>query len=318
MMRERRGRAYDPDVADGLAAMAEGVLADFDQPAMWDLVMSAEPGSRPILGARQFDDALIAIAHFSDLKIPYLAGHSPAVAGRAEEAARELGLPEDDVVTVRHAALVHEIGRTSVPNAIWEKPRPLSESEWERVRLYPHYTDRIFARPARLRRIGELAAMHRERLDGSGYHRRLHGRALPILGRILAAADAYQSMIETRPYRPALTAEAAAAELRREVRAGKLDGEAVEAVLRAAGHGSRRRQSNPLGLTSREIEVLRLLARGQSRKQIAKALAISPHTADHHIRHIYEKIGTSTRAGAVLAAMQNDLLDPGTPERSRP
>ena len=156
--------------------------------------------------------------------------------------------------------------------------------------------------------LGAIAVQHRERLDGSGYPRGLAGAAISRPARILGAADAYQAMREPRPYRPAREPGEAAAELRAEVRAGRLDADAVEAVLGAAGHRVARRRERPAGLTPREVEVLRLLTRGLSNKQIAARLVIAPKTVGNHVDHIYAKTGASNRAGAGLFAMQHGLL----------
>jgi DNA-binding CsgD family transcriptional regulator len=125
---------------------------------------------------------------------------------------------------------------------------------------------------------------------------------------VLGAADAYASMRQPRPHRPARLAEEAAAELRAEVRAGRLDGPAVDAVLEAAGHRLPRRREGLAGLTAREAEVLVLLARGLSNKQIAERLVITPKTAGNHVEHIYAKIGAFSRAAAALFAVQHGLL----------
>jgi HD-GYP domain-containing protein (c-di-GMP phosphodiesterase class II) len=211
---------------------------------------------------------------------------------------------------VRRAALVHDLGRTGIPNTIWDKPGPLTASEWERVRLHPYYTERALARPEALARLGVVAAAHHERLDGSGYHRTLAAASLSPAARLLAAADAYHAMTEPRPHRPALEPAAAAAELRAEVRAGRLAGDAAEAVLGAAGHRVHvRRRSAPAGLTQREVEVLVLLARGASNKEIARALVIAEKTASSHVQHIYAKLDVSSRAAASLCAMRFGLLD---------
>jgi DNA-binding CsgD family transcriptional regulator len=156
--------------------------------------------------------------------------------------------------------------------------------------------------------LGAVAVQHRERLDGSGYPRGLSGAAISRSGRLLGAADAYQAMRESRPHRPALAPDRAAAELRAEVRSGRLDADAVEAVLGAAGHRVPRRREGPSGLTAREVEVLRLLARGLSNKEIASRLVISPKTVSNHVEHIYVKIDASSRATAGLFAMQHGLL----------
>jgi DNA-binding NarL/FixJ family response regulator len=146
-------------------------------------------------------------------------------------------------------------------------------------------------------------------VDGSGYHRGLGSKALSPAARILAAADVYQAMTELRPHRLALAPESAAADLRREVRAGRLDGDAVHAVLAEAGHRVPSiRRERPGGLSEREIEVLRLLARGLSNRDMAQQLFLSRDTVKHHIQHIYDKIGVSTRAGATMFAMENALL----------
>jgi DNA-binding CsgD family transcriptional regulator len=179
----------------------------------------------------------------------------------------------------------------------------------ERLRLHSYYTERMLARPPVLARIGAIASLTQERLDGSGYHRGLTGSAIPVPARVLAAACAFRAMTEPRPYRPALTAKQAASELRADVRAGRLDPEAVAAVLAAAGQSHGKRRGGPAGLTPREIEVLALIARGASTRQVAHRLAITPKTAETHIERIYAKTGASTRSTATLFAMQHGLLD---------
>src|SRR5205823_1899626 len=147
-------------------------------------------------------------------------------------------------------------------NAVWDKASELTASEVERVRLHPYLTDRMLAASPGLAALGATAAQHHERLDGSGYPRGLRADALTPCGRLLAVADAYQAKLEPRPHRPAYGPDEAASWMRDEVRAGRMDGESVDGVLRAAGHPSRRRKAQPAGLTNREVEVLRLLARG--------------------------------------------------------
>ncbi|HET6503177.1 MAG TPA: HD domain-containing phosphohydrolase, partial [Amycolatopsis sp.] len=209
---------------------------------------------------------------------------------------------------LRRAGLVHGYGRLGVSNSIWDRPGPLSVGEWERVRMSPYLTERMLRQSAVLAPLGEIAVQLRERLDGSGYPRGLSGGAISRLARVLGAAEAYQAMREPRPYRPARSAQDAMAELRAEVRAGRLDGTVVDAVLDAAGHRLPRRKTAVAGLTAREVEVLILLARGLSNKQIATRLVITPKTAGNHIEHIYAKTGSSSRATAAMFAVQHGLL----------
>jgi HD-GYP domain-containing protein (c-di-GMP phosphodiesterase class II) len=310
--RERSGRQVDPALAEAFCDNADAILGGLEDEPSWEAVIAAEPGTGHLLAGDGLDEALSAVGDFADLKSPWLTGHSRGVAALAEHAARGLGLADDDAETIRRAALVHDIGRVGVPNTIWDKPGPLSDRERERVRLHSYFTERMLARPASLARLGALAACHHERLDGSGYHRALPGSALSPAARVLAAADAYQAMTEPRPYRPALDAGTAAAELRADVRAGRLDGDAAEEVLASAGHrrASRREHARPAGLTARELEVLMLVARGATARDVARELVIADKTARNHIERIYSKIGVSTRSGAALFAMRYGLVEP--------
>jgi DNA-binding NarL/FixJ family response regulator len=154
--------------------------------------------------------------------------------------------------------------------------------------------------------------MHHERLDGSGYHRGARARDLHAPERILAAADAFQAMTQERPHRAALTPDQASDELGREARAGRLDSDCVAAVLEAAGQtrGRRRGDLRPAGLSEREIEVVRLVAAGLSNPEIARRLVISRRTAEHHVQHVYGKLGVSSRAAVALFAVEHDLVAP--------
>jgi HD-GYP domain-containing protein (c-di-GMP phosphodiesterase class II) len=308
LVRRRRGKQFDPQLAALVDADADELLGGLDGTSTWDTVIRAEPALAVSLTGERIDAALLAIANFVDLKSPYSLGHSGAVADLVSGAAVSLSLDEDETRTLRRAALVHDFGRLGISNAIWDKRGPLGAGEWERVRLGPYFTERMLEGSPALAPLGAIAVQHRERLDGSGYPRRLAGGAISRAARVLGAADAYQAMREPRPYRPALVPDDAAVELRSEVSAGRFDGAAVEAVLEAAGHEARRRIEWPAGLTPREVEVIRLLARGLSNKEIAARLVISPKTAGNHVEHIYSKIDASTRAAAGLFAVEHGLL----------
>jgi HD-GYP domain-containing protein (c-di-GMP phosphodiesterase class II) len=309
LARARRGTQFDPAVVDAFCGAAGEVLIGLDAVTDWNALIEREPGLQRRLTGEQLDAALEAVADFTDLRSPPRAGHSRAVAGLSARAAGLCGLPEYDVTTLRRAALVHDIGMHGLPATIIDKPGPLTATESERMRMHAYYTERMLARPPGLSRIGAVAALANERLDGSGYHRGLSGAAIPASGRILAAADAFQAMSEPRPHRPALSAKAATDALHADVRAGRLAADAVEAVLAAAGQRRAKRRSGPAGLTAREVEVLILIARGASNKRVARALGITAKTAGTHIERIYAKIGASTRSTATLFAMQQGLLD---------
>ncbi len=290
----RSAKQFDPDLVRRFTRDVDKVFHGIDELDSWDAVVDGEPALAVRLSPERCDEALAAIARFVDLKSPYTLGHSAALGDLAARAGVELGLPAGDVQMLRRAGLVAGFGRLGVSNSIWDKPAPLTAGEWERVRMHPHLTERMLHQSAALGPIGRVAVQLRERLDGSGYPAGLTAPAISRAGQILGAADAYQSMREPRPYRAALTAAAAAAELRREARAGRMDGAVVDAVLRAAGHRPHRRRDGPADLTGREIEVLRLVARGLSNRQIGARLAISPKTAGNHVEHIYTRSPSPT------------------------
>jgi HD-GYP domain-containing protein (c-di-GMP phosphodiesterase class II) len=306
--RRRAGGQFDPGLAGRISANADALLGGLEDVDGWDAAITAEPALAGRLTEVQLDAALEAVADFADLKSPYTTGHSRGVAHRVVDAARLAGLAEAEVDDLRRAGLLHDVGRIGVPNTIWDKPGPLTETEMERVRMHPYLTQRTFSRSTRLAHLAQVAAAHHERLDGSGYPRALSGGALSPEARLLAAADSYQAMTEPRPHRARRDPDDIARELRREVADGRLDADAVDAVLGAAGHRVPRRREGPAGLTRREVEVLILVAHGLSNRAIAERLVISPKTAGNHIEHIYTKIGCSTRAAASLFAMQNGLL----------
>lgn len=308
LAKRRSGKQFDPELADAICTDVDTIFAGLQAVGTWDAVIEAEPTLAVVLSGEQFDTALCAVADFIDLKSPYTLGHARAVAELAAAAGEKLALPDADVRALRRAGLVHGFGRLGVSNSIWDKPGPLGPAEWERVRMHPYLTERMLHQSVALHPLGAIAVQHRERLDGSGYPRGLAATAISRSARILGAAEAYQAMREPRPYREALPAEEAAARLRADVKAGRLDADAVEAVLGSAGHHVPRRRERPAGLTTREVEVLRLIARGHSNKEIAARLVISPKTVGNHVEHIYAKIGATNRAMASLFTMQHGLL----------
>jgi HD-GYP domain-containing protein (c-di-GMP phosphodiesterase class II) len=309
VVERRAGTAYDPALAALAVRHFDELIAGVDETRIWQLALESEPSPQVWIAGDRVDAAFAAIASFTDLKSPWLRGHSVGVADLAEAAAWRTGLPRAAVTRLRRAALAHDLGRVGVSNAIWEKPGALAFGEWERVRLHPHFTERAFAQSPALTAVGALAGSHHERLDGSGYHRGSGAQALDVEARILAAADAYQAMREPRPYRPALEASTAEAELQQEVRDGRLDAGAVDAVLAAAGHHVEPRvRQAPAGLTQRELEVLRALVLGQTNQVIGESLGISIKTVGHHVQHIYTKAGVRSRAAATVWAFEHGLV----------
>ena len=274
---------------------------------MWDSVLAAEPEPHVALEGERVDRALTAVGDFADLLSPRFSGHSQGVAKLAGRAAVLAGLPEADVTRTGRAGLVQDVGRASVPVSAWNRPGRLTRGEWEKVRLHPYFTERVCAGSPFLRQLGSYAASHHERVDGSGYHRGIGAELLPMATRLLAAADMLHALTQSRPHRGPLGLSEAIDLLAREVTSGRLDADAVGAVVEAAG-GEPPPLPRPAGLTDREAQIVGLLARGLATKQVARLLGISPKTVDRHTEHAYRKIGVSSRAGVTLFATEHGLL----------
>ncbi|MBJ8346256.1 HD domain-containing protein [Antrihabitans sp. YC2-6] len=306
LVRERSGRGLDPSVSVAFLADPDMVLAPIQVVgSLWDAVVAAAPEVAP-MAPDEVDDALRAIADFTDLKSPYLIGHSSGVAELAAHAAVVAGLEPEYMCLLRRAGYVHDIGRIGISASIWGRPGPLRPDEWELVRLHPYYTDRVLDRTPFLRELSAVASQHHERLDGSGYSRGIE--RMPKPARILAAADVYHAMRERRPHRPALTPQAAATQLHAEVGARHLDGNAVDAVLEAVANPVPTDLPTIPGLTAAEVGVLIEVGRGRDNKEIGRTLGLAAKQVDGMLASIYPTIGVGTRAGATLYALERRIV----------
>ena len=319
VVRQRRGKAFDPAVADAFLSLCErpAFREELERESVWTLVLAMEPPSPyRYLTAERLEDIALAFADFADLKSSYSAGHSRRVADLAERMARRMGLPGEEVTTIRRAGFMHDVGLVAVPSFTLDKPQAeLTQIEWERLRLHPYHAERILSRVPALQSVAPLVAAHHERPDGRGFYRGLAGSQIPLGARIIAAADSFDELTHDVADRAALDPATALRRLRAESGSG-LCADSLGALARelsadgavpmsGAQHG---RPRWPAGLSDREVEILRLLARGLSRRQVAETLFLSEHTVRHHLEHIYDKLGVSTRVAAALFAIEHGLL----------
>jgi len=306
LAKSRRGTQFAPDVVDAFLADPVSILAQPDD--VWLTALAEAPDEPADMSEAELDRIVVALGDFADLKCPFTLGHSRAVAALAAESAAEAGLSSAEVTDIRRAGHLHDLGRIGIASDIWERTSALTPDQWERVRLHPYLTGRILERVGGLDRVARIAANHHECVDGSGYPRGLAAGQLSMPDRILAAAVAYESALEPRPYRAARTPDEAAHRLRSRAESGQLDETAVHAVLGAAGHVPERPKRRDDGLTPREVEILLLVARGASNKEIAEQLVLSEKTVRNHVERTYAKLGVKNRIGASLYALEAGLV----------
>ncbi len=321
VLRAQSGAVTDPEVSSAATRIAESLWPVLEERSVWEAFLAAEPAPPRVLTAG-LDAVALAFARYADLKTPVFLGHSPAVADLCEVAGRVEGLGPTELATLRRAALLHDLGVVAVPNGIWEKRGALDAAELDVARTHAFHGARVLMWIPMLREEARLVGLHHERCDGTGYPMGTKVGPQERQARILACAEVYSALVSPRPHRPALAADDAAAVLLAASRDGKLCRRAVDAVLMGAGHPKKRssapsaglgdlREPVPRdlrGLTERELEVLSLMARGFTNKESARALGIAVKTVQHHIEHIYAKIGVSTRAAAALFAARHDLV----------
>jgi HD-GYP domain-containing protein (c-di-GMP phosphodiesterase class II) len=309
----QQGKTFDPRLVEVFlgAARNSGLWETLAQEDSWQAVLELEPDS-PYrkMDAARLDDIALAVADFVDLKTPLTVGHSRETARIAAGVARRMGLRLSEITDIRRAALVHDLGLIALPGNILRHPGKLSEADQEKLRLHPYFTERILSRVPALSEVAAIAGKHHERLNGTGYYRGLSRSELPVSACILALVEEFQERVPIDPGQHKLDPKEILKAMQPEI--GTLFSpdcfEALAQEMGLAAPKPARRRAWPAGLTDREIEVLQLLATGASNRQIAKHLVVSEKTVAHHLEHIYNKIGISSRAAAVFFAMENELI----------
>ncbi|RYZ12355.1 MAG: LuxR family transcriptional regulator [Comamonadaceae bacterium] len=298
---ERAGSRYPAALADALAERAVDWLHALDRGAAADLRSPCDA-----LGG--VCAPLELIADVIDLKLPWMTGFSRRVAEAATGCAVALGLDSTTCGQIHRAALIHGIGRASVPNTVWDASGEPGVADQERLRLVPYWTQRAAGRIEALRAEAEIASFVDERLDGSGSFRGARAAAIELPARVLAGAVHAVLLRTASPGRPALSEQDAAVELQLEARLGRLDPEVV-AVLTGQRSPPSTGPADPSAILSgREIEVLARISLGESNKEAARVLGISPSTVRAHLENIFRKLGCTTRAAATLKAMTRGLF----------
>lgn len=312
MAREKRGTRFDPAGVDAFlhVAASEDFWRTFEEQTTQSHLLARSPITR----ARQIEKDRLeqvceVLGDFIDLKLRDDWHHSREVADVAVEMGKNLGWNAGELRKLRCAALIHDLGKAALPIGVLAKGEQRSESEEETYRLHTHYTQRILERVEAFRELIPVAASHHEWINGQGYHRQLSGEQIPLHGRVLAVANVYARQLQRQGE------QQNPAEILRTMRASvgsQFDPMCYDALVSAVngrkGKAAASKAARESSLTAREKEVLRLLAQGYNTPQIARLLSISKKTVEHHLTHIYTKIGVSSRTAAVVYSVQQGLV----------
>ncbi|MCW3783462.1 LuxR C-terminal-related transcriptional regulator [Defluviimonas sp. CAU 1641] len=303
----RSGGQFDPDVVTAFLVSPEEIAAGSGHGIDFDLFKSVEPGGPISIAQKDIRTVAEAYADFIDIKSTWYLGHSRKVAGLAYRAALNAGAEEDVCDAIFNASLLHDLGKSAIPNGILEKPTPLTRMEEMQLRSFSFHTEQILATSSVFDPLREMACSVEERCDGSGYHRHIH---LSERGAsLIAVANFYDELTRDLPMREAMSPGDAADVVLAEASAGRFPRDATRHVLENASHGrTLGAAALPDGLTPREADVLRHIAKGLSMKEIAQTLSVSPKTVDNHTQNIYRKIGAKSRATAAIYAMQSGIF----------
>lgn len=209
-VRKKENRWFDPEVAKAAESLAHrnALWTGFASDTIYPVVVNLDTNQRTMVpGDATLDSICLAFADIVDSKSPFTYRHSKGVANTAAAIARMLNLAPHRVQFMRHAGLLHDLGKLSVPNSVLEKPGKLDAAEWQIMRLHPYYTWKILSCISGFGELSEVTAAHHEKLDGSGYFRGLRAPQLTLEMRILTVADIFDALSAKRPYRDALPFE---------------------------------------------------------------------------------------------------------------
>ena len=241
-LEERSGSWFDPELVRIASSLHDSLVlwqscTTLDRMENLDdtrrAVLDLSPGSDPHLEAARIDRICEAFADVVDAKSPFTFRHSVAAANAATAIAQSMGLAPDRVQLVHRAALLHDIGKLRVPNSILDKESALSAEERRIVEEHPGLTRRILERVSAFSELAAIAGQHHERLDGTGYPDRLSAKELSVEARIIAVADVYSALSETRSYRVGLELREISTIMESQV-PGKLDGDCTVALIALA------------------------------------------------------------------------------------
>jgi putative nucleotidyltransferase with HDIG domain len=210
VIQRRSRRWFDPAVVKAACALAkrQKLWNGLETVTPLPLALTLERGQKMLAqGDVGLDAVCRAFAQIVDAKSPFTFNHSNGVANAAIVIARKLNFSPARVIFIRHAALLHDLGKMAVSNSILEKAGKPDDAEWKILREHPSHTWNILRSVKGFEELSEVAASHHERLNGKGYHRGLTGDQLSTEARILVVSDIFDALSATRPYRDALPLE---------------------------------------------------------------------------------------------------------------
>lgn len=211
-LRKRRGTWFDPAIVDAFLSVERhnGFWQTLGSPDVEAVVLALEPAQIERLADEDYlDDIAAAFARVIDAKSPFTSGHSDRVALFTDMIAEQLQYSFEARRKLKRAALLHDIGKLGVSNAILDKNGKLDEDEWTAMRNHAAYSEQILERISAFADLAKVAGAHHERLDGRGYPNGLIGHEISMDTRIISTADVFDALTADRPYRAAMSIQEA-------------------------------------------------------------------------------------------------------------
>ena len=239
-VRRRAGGWFDPALVAALerVAAAPDFWLAMTSPEIEKRVSAMEPaGGRVALDDDYLDDIAAAFGQVVDSKSPFTSGHSARVADYVDAIALELGMAPARRRWLRRGALLHDVGKLGVSNAVLDKPAKLDGDEWLSVQQHARHTEAILSRIGAFEELARIASAHHERLDGRGYPRGLTADAISLETRIITTADIFDAISADRPYRAAVPIDETLAMMADSVGTA-IDPACFEALKRVVARGS--------------------------------------------------------------------------------
>lgn len=309
LLKKRAGKQLDPDLCELVKKKSEifelMILDEKHKDRLYKFSKAYErPGTTD-----QINLIFESFSDMVDIKSSYTTGHSRKMSEVVKLSSDLLGFNKERTQELVVASLCHNLGLTSVPNGILDKPAKLSFAEKKKIELHPYFTYLVLDNELLFRNIIGPAIHHHEKPDGSGYYKGLDAKTLTDADQLVMLADILIALQSDRSHRKAYSKLESHKIVKEEFISKKGNPKLIQALFSTIDSKKKFKITNKFSLTDREIEISIELSKGLTRKEVGANLHISDRTVQHHIQHIYDKTGINSRAVLVLLAKDSGWLD---------